>query len=80
MIARRIGPHPHEGGNGSPNLSNCPDMFELENGDFAIIGAKKTKELKNYLSKFEASCGDDEEIVVIPRSTLINAKKDIPND
>ena len=80
MIKRRIGPHPHEGGQTTPNLNNCPDMFELENGDFAIIGAKKTDEIKPYLAALEASCGDDEEIIIIPRSTLVRAKRDIPNE
>lgn len=61
----------------SPNF-DCPDMWELENGDFAVIGLRKTTELKSLLPE-SAHCGEAEEIVVIPRVILLNAKQDIPN-
>jgi len=34
MIRRRLGPHPHAGGVRTPSLEGCPDIFELETGDF----------------------------------------------
>lgn len=77
MFKRRIGLDPHAEGGGSSTSENCPDIWELEDGSFAIIGANRTAELKSLLPK-SASCGDDEEIIVIPRVTLIAAKNDIP--
>ena len=38
MFLRRIGPDPHANGAMTIALNNCPDIFELESGDFAIMG------------------------------------------
>ena len=38
MFLRRLGPDPHANGAQTPSLHGCPDIFELESGDFAIIG------------------------------------------
>lgn len=78
MILRRLGPDPHAGGAHSKGAKGCPDMFELETGDFAIIGQDATGELLKALPP-SASCGPDERIVVIPRKTLVLAKRDIPD-
>lgn len=78
MFKKRIGQNPHETGPLTPSASGCPDLWELENGDIAVIGIRKTSILKHYLPK-DAGCSIDEEIVVIPRNILINAKKDISN-
>ena len=77
MIRRRLGPDPHEGGASTPALSQCPDLFELDSGDFAIIGIDVTDRVTPHLPP-SASCGPDERIVWIPRRTLILAKPDIP--
>jgi hypothetical protein len=74
----RLGPDPHGGGGSTAAMNGCPDIWELENGDFAVIGIRKTEKYSAFLPE-TASCGPDEEIVVIPRSLLINAKSDIPN-
>jgi len=79
MFKKRIGPDPHEGGNGTSSGDGCPDIWELQDGSFAVIGVKKTDELKALLPP-TANCSYDEEIVIIPRTTLIRAKKDIPNE
>ncbi len=79
MFKKRIGPDPHADGGGTSSANGCPDIWELENGDFAVIGIKKTLEFVNKLPP-TASCGPDEEIVVIPRKTLTLAKEDIPNE
>lgn len=63
---------------GSLAANGCPDVWELSNGDFAVIGIRKTNELKSLLPE-SAGCGPDEEIVLVPRIVLANAKKDIPN-
>lgn len=59
-------------------LFDCPDVWELENGDFAIIGLRRTTELKDILPE-SAHCGEEEEIVIVPRIILTNAKPDIPD-
>jgi hypothetical protein len=77
MFARRIGPDPHANGANTSGLSGCPDILELESGDFAVIGADITAEARaNMLPT--ASCGPDERVVRIPRKTLVLARPDIP--
>ncbi len=78
MFKRRIGPDPHANGRKTAACANCPDIFELDNGDFAIIGINITGEAIGQLPP-SASCGPDERIVRIPRDTLVMAKSDIPN-
>jgi len=46
---RRIGPDPHANGQSTPALENCPDIWELEDGDFAIIGIDMTDVAKSLL-------------------------------
>lgn len=75
---RRLGPDPHANGSQTPALCNCPDIFELESGDFALIGITVTEQAKAQLPP-SASCGPDESIVWIPRKTLVMAKRDIPD-
>lgn len=75
---RRIGPDPHANGRKTVALNNCPDIFELKSGDFAIIGIDITEAAKLKLPP-TAGCGPDEKIVFIPRNLLVEAKSDIPN-
>lgn len=77
MGLRRLGTDPHQGGAQTPALQGCPDIFELENGDFAIIGSDVTSQVKCKLPP-GATCGPDERIIAIPRTTLIRAKPYIP--
>jgi hypothetical protein len=74
---RRLGPDPHEGGQPTPNLSGCPDIWELGSGDFLVIGRNLTGNVSGALPA-TASCGPDEAAVVIPRAMLVRAKQDIP--
>jgi hypothetical protein len=74
---RRLGPDPHEGEDKSPNLSGCPDIWELGSGDFLVIGRNHTSDISGALPA-TASCGPDEAVVVIHRSILVRAKQDIP--
>ena len=78
MFKRRVGPDPHANGATTSSLSGCPDILELDSGDFAVIGVDITASAQNRLT-FGASCGADERIVQIPRSTLLHAKANIPN-
>jgi len=77
MFRRRLGPAPHADGAQTPALQGCPDIFELESGDFALIGRNITAEAARHLPQ-DASCGPDECIIAIPRKTLVLAKHDIP--
>jgi hypothetical protein len=79
MPLRRIGPDPHEGGAQTPALAGCPDIFELENGDFAIVGRDVTSKVAGELPP-GVTCGPDERIIVIPRKTLLLAKPHIPEN
>ncbi len=78
MFIRRLGPDPHANGSVTSSLDGCPDILELEDGDFAIIGVDITAAALGKL-KFGAGCGSDERIVRIPRKTLVLAKADIPD-
>jgi hypothetical protein len=55
----------------------CPDILELENGDFAVIGADITAEAAGKLPP-GSGCSSTERIVQIPRRILVNARADIP--
>ncbi|MFC9681645.1 hypothetical protein [Streptomyces sp. NPDC056948] len=75
-IIRRLGASPRE--RGSISGANCPDIFELTDGNFAVIGTEATAQLESHLPK-DASRADYERIVVITRETLLRAKADIPD-
>lgn len=75
-ITRRLGDPPSLRGSGTGET--CPDLFELSNGDFAIIGTEATADLDPHLPP-DAARADYERIVVIDRDTLIRAKRDIPD-
>ncbi len=78
MFTRRLGPDPHANGARTAALRGCPDIFELADGDFAVIGADITGAAADRLPP-GASCGSEERIVRIPRKTLILARPDIPS-
>ena len=77
MFKRRVGSDPHSGGTQSPASPGCPDIWELETGEFLVIGRDATDELRSQMPA-DVSCGPEERMVVVPRSTFINAKNDIP--
>ncbi|MFF4266151.1 hypothetical protein ACFY7Y_14255 [Streptomyces virginiae] len=74
---RRLGKSPQELGN-TTDTPDCPDIWELEDGDVAVIGRDLTESLGKKLPA-GVSVGPDERLVVIPRNMLIAAKQDIPN-
>lgn len=74
---RRLGPDPHANGELTIALRGCPDIFELQSGDFAVIGIDITTEAAPKLPP-SAGCGPDERIVLVPRKTLVLARSDIP--
>ena len=74
-IVRRLGDPPKL--RGSQTMETCPDLFELSDGNFAVIGTDRTDELDALLPA-DAARADYERIVVITRDTLLRAKRDIP--
>jgi hypothetical protein len=74
-FVRRLGRSPRE--RGSLNNGTCPDVFELSNGNFAVIGTDMTEALEAKLPA-DAARADYERIVVVSRETLLAAKRDIP--
>ncbi|MEV2217830.1 hypothetical protein AB0H86_41470 [Streptomyces sp. NPDC050997] len=75
-VVRRIGDPPKL--RGSQTSETCPDLFELSDGNFAVIGTEATAALDPQLPA-DAARADHERIVVISRETLIRAKRDIPD-
>jgi hypothetical protein len=57
---------------------SCPDVWELDNGDVAIIGRDVTRAYESRLPA-DVSVAHDERVVVVPRATMIAAKADIPD-
>ncbi|WP_010695598.1 hypothetical protein [Saccharopolyspora spinosa] len=58
---------------------SCPDIWELDNGDVAVIGRDLTD---SYRSRLPAgvTVDADERLVIIPRATIVAAKLDIPDE
>ena len=56
----------------------CPDIWELANGDIAVIGRELTSAYESRLPE-SVTIAHDEKLVVIPRIMLIAAKVDIPD-
>ncbi|MEU9915252.1 hypothetical protein [Streptomyces sp. NPDC051001] len=75
-VVRRLGDSPRQ--RGSMAGETCPDLFELSDGSFAVIGTDRTEELDALLPG-DAARADYERIVVITRDTLLRAKRDIPD-
>jgi hypothetical protein len=74
---RRLGKSALELG-GTSNDPSCPDIWELNNGDVAIIGRDLTE---NYVTTLPegVSVGSDERLIIIPGIMLRTAKADIPD-
>ena len=76
-LLRRLGKSPHELGVTSGNAS-CPDIWELDNGDIAVIGTDLTSSYTGRLPA-EVSVDPGERLIIIPRQTIVAAKTDIPD-
>ncbi|MET8611603.1 MULTISPECIES: hypothetical protein [Streptomyces] len=76
-LVRRVGIAPAELGT-TGGRDGCPDIWELDNGDFAVIGRDLTHVYAEGLPD-DAVIGGGERLVVIPRLTLLAAKAHIPD-
>lgn len=74
---RRLGKSAHELG-ATGGQASCPELWELDNGDVAVIGTELTAA---YAGRLPAGVTVDpgERLIVIPRSTMVSAKADIPD-
>jgi hypothetical protein len=76
-LVRRLGKSPAELGT-TGGRDGCPDVWELDNGDFAIVGRDLTEVYQPDLPE-SLVVGGGERLVVIPRVTLLSAKADLPD-
>jgi hypothetical protein len=76
-IVRRYGTSPQQ--RGSLSGDSCPDVLELDTGDFLIIGrvATVTDITAADLAAHEASIGEDEAAVIVPRDVVHAAAAEI---
>ncbi|MDA0566526.1 hypothetical protein LG943_19735 [Streptomonospora sp. S1-112] len=58
--------------------NDCPEIWELDNGDIAIVGRDATQRYADRLPP-GMSIGSDERLVIIPGVMLRAAKPDIPD-
>lgn len=74
---RRIGKSAVELGNTSQGKT-CPDIWELSNGDIAVVGTDMTEAFSEHIPD-DMNIGANERLVVIPRNMLVAARRDIPD-
>jgi hypothetical protein len=77
MFAKRLGLDPQANGVQCAGCQGCPDIWELADGDFAIIGEDITAAAMAKLPP-TAGCAPGERIIRLPRTVLVNARRDIP--
>ncbi|MFB7900250.1 hypothetical protein ACFC1B_28470 [Streptomyces xiamenensis] len=77
LFARRLGKSAQELGN-SDERDQCPDIWQLDNGDIAVIGRDLTSAYRARLPA-GVTLAADERLVVIPGNMLSAAKADIPD-
>jgi hypothetical protein len=76
-IKRRLGKSPAARSNTKCiALNGCPDLFELEDGRFAVIGTLVTGGSTIPLPA-DAGIGDGECLVILPREVLMDALDDL---
>ncbi|MEV7682700.1 hypothetical protein AB0O64_29740 [Streptomyces sp. NPDC088341] len=78
LFERRLGKSAEELGNSDGN-DECPDIWQLGNGDIAVIGRDLTSHYASHLPEGVA-LATDERLVVIPGNMLSAAKADIVDD
>lgn len=75
-IVRRVGDSPLLRGCGSGE--SCPDIFELSDSNYAVVGTDATASLAGRLPR-GVTLAPGERVVVITRATLVRAKRDLPD-
>jgi hypothetical protein len=77
-FARRLGKSAKQLGV-TDHDDDCPDVWELSNGDVAVIGRDRTEAYANRLPE-DVRLAADERLVIIPGAMLRSARKDIPEE
>ena len=78
-FGRRLGVHPAKvPGEPTNGKQGGPDIWEMSNGDMAVIGRDLTEVYADRLPD-DVTVVHDERLVVIPRGTMLAAKQDIPD-
>ncbi|MFF7648253.1 hypothetical protein ACFZCY_00040 [Streptomyces sp. NPDC007983] len=75
LFARRLGKSAKELGT-TQDEDGCPDIWELDNGDIAIVGRDLTDAYTSHLPA-DVTIRSDERLVIIPGAMLRSAKPDI---
>ncbi|MFJ5927122.1 hypothetical protein ACIQF6_31485 [Kitasatospora sp. NPDC092948] len=76
-FAERLGRSAAELGS-SDGRDECPDIWQLANGDIAVIGTDATDSYRGRLPE-GVRIGAGERLIVIPGALLTAAKPDIPD-
>ncbi|AKJ15601.1 hypothetical protein ABB07_37725 [Streptomyces incarnatus] len=77
---RRIGSTPAE--RGSVGANNCPDVLELDDGDFLVIGKSHllTAPEAERMNELGASIGEGESLVLVPRDCILAAAEQLASE
>lgn len=77
MFIKRLGPNQNATSPACYGTFGCPDLWELADGDFAVIGA----DITTFADQLPptAGCAPHERMVKIPRRLLVQAKPHIPD-
>ncbi len=62
----------------SKKKNGCPDIWEMDNGDIAVIGRDLTATYAAHLPA-DVTIAPDERLVIIPGVVLRAARPDIPD-
>ena len=76
-LRKRLGKSPQELGT-SVGETECPDIWELDNGDIAVIGPDLTSSYSGRLPD-GVTVGPGERLIILPRVTMMSARKDLPD-
>jgi len=75
QVIRRLGTAPRDrSGPKCGSSLDCPDVFELSNGDFAIIGLDVSESMT---LPADAGRSATERVVMVPREVLLAAFNDL---
>lgn len=78
LIARRLGTAPRDReGFACAATNDCPDMFELSTGDYAVIGLDVSDHLP---LPADAGRSATERVVMVPREVMLAAARDLLRD